>query len=403
MNKHNFFKILPFILTVVVFTGCKDKVSEIQNQRPVQRLAEKGLILSNITTQDGMLVFDSLRYFLEDIKVFAAIPEEYRSEFEQSLNFQSFGTIADNFYRSIDFESFQTEQDVFSFIELNAEMLDNEQVEGKDSLEIVTLPRMVSNPERWIMNDKKMYIVENAVYRYFTDDIIVSTENKPEKVKALAEATVWQTFRENKDFSVYSLTEDILQSTTGDIYNEYCQSPTHIKTKFDENEKNKNGDMRTHIIVKTKVHKKYYAFKSITAKKDYYYPTIDFTMVNEKHKQFWGFLWYYWSDITACMDGKVNIDAEICRYNDGVYEPIYFHPSFSSDDDEFLKIITEIFYGITDKICFAKVNIVFGGEYDNIQLVESGVKKPKIWLEEVDVNIDVSNGVNWHQTYNYLD
>lgn len=116
---------------------------------------------SDYAVVDGVLTFSSDEACQRTVEMVNKMTEEERLTWEKSINFRSLGTIADQFYYSIDFDKFSSLEELIGFFNNNSDKLLVENESGEYSFE----PKEQGNINRYIVNKDGIYAVENTAYK----------------------------------------------------------------------------------------------------------------------------------------------------------------------------------------------------------------------------------------------
>lgn len=118
-------------------------------------------------------------YFADDAthndirnKVLAMNLDELRA-YEDSLGYCSFGRKCDEIYNNIDEDEFLSEEDITKFVEMNSEYLQFIDIDGELYLETV----LYDNPNRYLINDDKVFQIGEYVYKVFADGMVRTNQN----------------------------------------------------------------------------------------------------------------------------------------------------------------------------------------------------------------------------------
>jgi len=368
--------ILLGLAVLFALISCNKKDVLNDNTRPPTQKVLGNAILDKITTYDDMLVFSSFDHFIEALEVISDMEDCDRLSFENYFKFTSFGSIVDNFYDNIDFEIFQSEQEVADFITRYSYMFDSELIKGEEGMELSILPAMFSEPERWIMNNNKMYIVGNDVYRYFPEDtMVVVALNKTENINDLANAKDWKPFEKNENFICYKPVVIYDSAQDG-----YCDKPSKLihKQEFTQYGTTDSKN-RSRLIVEANI-KQHFSFYSSS---NYWYSRLQYTMVNEYKSRWLGFLWWYYKNVEKKVVGTLFVQTVGCRYiitNGGYYELFFKYPTWNFNHS------------------FKKESNHFD---ETINYLNDGGAKPWISITIVKPNLSISNGItmNFEKVY----
>lgn len=156
------------VATLIGFTAC-EKENEIKISNSDQ--APKYSILEFKTEED----------FLQSIEKVGSFENKHqRTQWENSLNFKSFGSICDDFYYSIDTDKFSNFEEAKTFIENNSQYLTLVQDENGD---YYCEPKDFRNPERYLCNEDGMYIIADKAYKIIEGKHVVGNIDDLELLK----------------------------------------------------------------------------------------------------------------------------------------------------------------------------------------------------------------------------
>ena len=144
-------KIIKYILCTLLltfaFTSC-DK-----NEEAIATLENP---------KQSILTFKTFDEYNETLSKVNAMSKAERLVWENEQGFKSFGTICDEFYETIDPESFKSVDEVKAFVLKNSDKI--ELYICSDG-ETYCVTKEFKNEKRTIMNNKKMYIIGATVYK----------------------------------------------------------------------------------------------------------------------------------------------------------------------------------------------------------------------------------------------
>lgn len=173
-------KRIIYILTIalIVFTSC-DKNEEILTDESTKLKQE---ILSFKTTTE----------YQQTLKKVSRMTDSERKNWENSLGFRSFGTICDEIYSNINPEQFKSFDDLK--VELNAKNKYIELNQNNDG-DYYADPKELGNNERFLMNEDKMFIVGDKVYRKLNNMLISDLIINISKVKSIKDTVLANSLR----------------------------------------------------------------------------------------------------------------------------------------------------------------------------------------------------------------
>jgi len=234
-----------FLIVVLALASCskepifKSKEKNVSSEG-MKKISSYENPLDLVKERDGMLVFESIEHFFEATEAISKLDDIERLAFEERFNFGSFGTIADNFYRDINFDALKDKEQLENFVKEHSQVLELEYSnddsqklpEGEENLPVL-LPANFYDSERWLMNKDKMYIIDDAVYKHFNNGKIVIALAKDVNIELLkkAELNDWSKFLKQENFKVYSydVNNDVKQSFPDIYFPDQPTPPNNIK------------------------------------------------------------------------------------------------------------------------------------------------------------------------------
>jgi len=124
------------------------------------------------SNKQEILAFKSIEEFNTTLNKVRTMKPEDRIAWEKSEGFTSFGTICDEFYKTIEPENFKSTDEAKGFVAAHNDKI---QLINNSNGDIYCITQEFKNAERYILNQDKMYIIGATVYKKFEEDL-VSTE-----------------------------------------------------------------------------------------------------------------------------------------------------------------------------------------------------------------------------------
>ncbi len=181
---------------------------------------DEDIISASASSQQDILTFATVDEFNETLQKVNAMKPEERIAWEKEHNFKSFGTISNEIYDNVDPLLFKSVLDVKAFVELNSAYIQFFEDSKGDSY---CVPKELENAERFLMNTDKMYIIGNAVYKKFDEELISadiifkeslqSAENIDDLIPAIKQSVLSKTNSMSKVTSAIVTSDEI----NGDI------------------------------------------------------------------------------------------------------------------------------------------------------------------------------------------
>lgn len=143
--------------------ACTDRQADIQADPNESRSLESL----------NMLVFDDAADLFNTIEDVSKMSESELTAFESSNNYTSIGRKSDEFYNNIDFEVFQTQEEMLSFVDANRKYVSL--VKYND--ELSTEPFLAGNGSRYIANEDGMFAIKDTVYKVLEDGFVSTSKS----------------------------------------------------------------------------------------------------------------------------------------------------------------------------------------------------------------------------------
>jgi len=150
---------LVFLAFLVVFNSCtKEQVEEDFNS-PIN---------------NDMLVFNTVEEYNSAIEKTNSFNHDELLAWEEAQGYKSFGRLCDEFYYSMEPDSFKKIEEINEYVEKHGEflVLQNDQFGDR-----YCFPMEYDDKQRYIYNMDKMYAIKDSVYRK-VDEVIVYTNIK---------------------------------------------------------------------------------------------------------------------------------------------------------------------------------------------------------------------------------
>ena len=216
--KKLFFAQILVLGSFIMFSACTEKGLGLDEVQPARQ---------KVVSKQGILVFNSFDDFESTLKEVQGFDSEQRLKWEQQMGFKSFGSLADEVYESVEKMDFESEKEFYSFVECNSGYLQivEDKNEETNELEYSLLTKEYNNPEQWLMNGDRMYIVDTLVYRFYDGNMAVV--GPLERVGDLIDFAKLDTLKIPKDCFAYKY---ILEASDGYDGSDYPASLTNYST-----------------------------------------------------------------------------------------------------------------------------------------------------------------------------
>lgn len=159
---------------------------------------------SDYVVVDGVLTFSSDEACQRTVEMVNKMTEEERLTWEKSINFRSLGTIADQFYYSIDFDKFSSLEELIGFFHNNGDKLVVENKNGEYSFG----PSRMGNVNRHIINQDGIYAIGNMAYKELNNRIVSAPISKIDELKVISDT------RNNDSPSFIGVVREVTASET---------------------------------------------------------------------------------------------------------------------------------------------------------------------------------------------
>lgn len=189
--------ILSLCIGIIFFNACSKDESEL--------ITRDSDFLKITSFKDRQEYFETLNSIL------SMSPEELK-EYEESKGYKSFGRLCDEFYQTINPEDFQSLEEIKEFVNKNSEyvklVMDDY---GEYSLESA----LSSNPNRYLINKDKMFIVNKNIFKVFEDATIAVDIDKKALLSVIKDDNYWNcSDNDNYRFMPINTTSSQLKDAT---------------------------------------------------------------------------------------------------------------------------------------------------------------------------------------------
>lgn len=127
-------------------------------------------VISSVeSAKNDILTFSTTDEFNQTLQKVSSMTPVERKVWENSKGFKSFGTICDDFYKTIEPQNFKTMDDVNSFVAKNSDKI---MIYTNDKGDKYCEVQEFDNPARYLMNTDRMYIIGNKAFRTFNEGVV---------------------------------------------------------------------------------------------------------------------------------------------------------------------------------------------------------------------------------------
>lgn len=166
--KRRLFLCSAVLIGVLLFPSCKH--NEI---KPAEQ---------ELTVEESVPYFASDDEFVQALTAVSNMSDEERNAYEAQHNYQSIGSASEQFYQSIDFESFQDEGDIHQLVAENSDFL--RLVEDEDG-ELMLETRYYNLPYRYLINRDGVAIIGDSVAKFFDSGVFKAHRSQLRQVARL--------------------------------------------------------------------------------------------------------------------------------------------------------------------------------------------------------------------------
>lgn len=135
-----------------------------------------------LTVEESVPYFASDDEFAQALTAVSNMSDEERTAYEAQHNYQSIGSASEQFYQSIDFESFQDEGDIHQLVAENSDFL--QLVEDEDG-ELMLETRYYNLPYRYLINRDGVAIIGDTVAKFFDSGVFKAHRSQLRQVARL--------------------------------------------------------------------------------------------------------------------------------------------------------------------------------------------------------------------------
>lgn len=145
-------------LASFLFHGCEENTTEM---KPDMDRNTSGKQVSS-----EMLIFSSISEYESELEKISNFTENEFKKWEKEKNFKSFGSVCDEFYKSIEPEKFENKEEMMRFLNENSKYL---QIIEEENGEITVEPLLDEYTERYFINKDNMFQIGNKVIKIFPE------------------------------------------------------------------------------------------------------------------------------------------------------------------------------------------------------------------------------------------
>jgi len=144
---------------------------------------EKEDVINHDTKKkENILIFKSIEEFDNTLAKVNAMTKSERLEWEKQQGFKSFGTICDEFYETIEPEKFKSIEELRNFVTANSNKI---QLYNNPNGDVYCVTNEFKNPERYLLNNEKMYIIGIKVFKKLDDGLVVTNISNIDRLNSV--------------------------------------------------------------------------------------------------------------------------------------------------------------------------------------------------------------------------
>jgi hypothetical protein len=179
MKKINFFWYFLIILCLCTITSCEKEQPNF----------------SIVMTNERILVFEDFDDLLETIIQVNQMTRAQLIEYEEQMNYTSYGRMVDDIYEAIVPQDTIILDSLYLYVENYGDYIYLEQLDEDESLEA----KFSSNPQYYIMNETRMYIVGDSVYKLFEEGLLITSLDKLSEMTTISDGELYL-FVDDEDY-----------------------------------------------------------------------------------------------------------------------------------------------------------------------------------------------------------
>lgn len=164
---------------------------------------------SIIPSNEEIVKYDNFQQLLVISEALFSMTRSELIDYEIGNGYESFGRKSEEFYESINFENFKTNEEILAFVQANSNYI--ELVEDGDG-EMYIEPIHARSPFKYLMNEDCIMEIDGAIYKVFEDGLVATNENI-ELLKAL-DGKSCKIASGNNNFRIIPYTNEIVTKAT---------------------------------------------------------------------------------------------------------------------------------------------------------------------------------------------
>ncbi|MBN2746190.1 MAG: hypothetical protein JXR34_05640 [Bacteroidales bacterium] len=139
-----------------------------------------GNIFENNLSNNNQMEFKTIQDFKMQLDAIKNMSIDERIKYEDSKGYKSFGRVCDEFYYSINFDQFSSQEEILNFVEKNSDKLKlTKESNGEYRLET----QLSTRSARYLIGEDFIYIIGNQAYKLFNNGIAVSSKDNIKELK----------------------------------------------------------------------------------------------------------------------------------------------------------------------------------------------------------------------------
>lgn len=143
--------------------------------------------LVKVKPKEGMLSFKNIDEYKATVQKLSSLSVEELITYEKNNGYKSFGKKSERIYKNIDIENISSVDELKAYVEKNKDYL---RLSKNEDGEYVYETVLDGNPFRYIINEDRLFIIGNSVYKVFEDGVVSTDIENIDKLQAAKSLSV---------------------------------------------------------------------------------------------------------------------------------------------------------------------------------------------------------------------
>ncbi|MCK9256208.1 MAG: hypothetical protein M0Q45_08590 [Bacteroidales bacterium] len=183
-------KKIIFISFIIALVGVLSISCEKEDNKDVQVKVDKPY------TNESYIIYESNEEFMNKLVEIANMTHEERKNYEIANGYMSFGRYCDEFYENIDFEKFDTQEDIIRFVDNNKMYLE---LIKEENGEFTVEAKYYDKFTRYMYGINKTFVIKDIAYKVFDECFIACNIADVSELSNITEKN-YNNFIDNKKF-----------------------------------------------------------------------------------------------------------------------------------------------------------------------------------------------------------